>query len=181
MRSLAAALPSELCLLIAYVERSCYNVITGLDVGYGALNTVYVESLYGVVEGAEGDVADRVYIACYAHHNAVGGVGDLSVAAGHIFLLACFVLLFNAHQLNERASCTGAVLAGYYCDVGVKLGSGAVRSGGICCGTVSSRGISGRGTAAEEPASAAELLLEEALVVFPEQPASCCHKQSGRA
>ena len=141
---LSCGVAVELCLLIAYVERSCYNVITGLDVGYGALNAVYVESLYGVVEGAEGDVSDRVNIACYAHHNAVGGVGDLSVAAGHIFLLACFVLLFNAHQLNERASCTGAVLARYYCDVGVKLGSGAVRSGGICCGTVSSGGISGR-------------------------------------
>ena len=40
---LSCGVAVELCLLIAYVERSCYNVITGLDVGYGALNDIYVE------------------------------------------------------------------------------------------------------------------------------------------
>lgn len=83
------------------VERTGQLVGAVLYVVYGRLCAVNLDRLYGVVQCAEGDVADGLLVACDARQNDVGLVCDFRVCGGIVNLLAVGVLLLDAGQLND--------------------------------------------------------------------------------
>ena len=83
-----------------------------LDVFRSCIHAVDLQRLDGVVQGAEGDIADRSLVAGDGLHHDGGAVGHFGGLNGVIDLFARFVLLLNAEQLDERAARAGAFFTG---------------------------------------------------------------------
>ena len=92
------------------MERTGQLVGACLYVIYGSFCAVYLDSLYGVVQRTERNVADSLLVACYAGQYNIGLVGDLGIRGGIVDLLACVVLLLYTSQFDERAARTGTIL-----------------------------------------------------------------------
>ena len=73
---------------------------------------IHLERLYRIVERAERDVADGLFIAGHAGQYDAGLVGDLRIRRGVVNLFTRVVLLLHAGQLDKRAARARAVLAG---------------------------------------------------------------------
>lgn len=107
------------------VERTGQLVGACLYVVYGRLSAVYLDSLYGIVQSAEGDVADGLLVACNAGQHDIGLVCDFRVCGGIVDLFAVSGLFLDAGQLDERAARARAVLTG---DDRDRAGNAAVRA-----------------------------------------------------
>ena len=92
------------------IERTGQLVGACLYVIYGSFCAVYLDSLYGVIQRTEGNVADSPSRCLLRWSVNIGLVGDLGIRGGIVDLLACVVLLLYTSQFDERAARTGTIL-----------------------------------------------------------------------
>ena len=107
------------------VERTGQGVVARLYVVNSRLNAVNRNRLNGVVQRAEGNVADRRFVARNRGQDRVGAVCDLGLNRGVVA-----VVVLNAGQLDKRAAGARAVLTGYDMDRAGSAG-GALRGLGV--------------------------------------------------
>ena len=69
--------------------------------GRDSFGAVHLDSLYGIVQSAERDVADGLLVACNAGQHDIGLVCDFRVCGGVVDLFAVSGLFLDAGQLDE--------------------------------------------------------------------------------
>ena len=94
------------------IEGSCDCVGAVFNIFSRCFDLINGKCLYGIIQGAEGNITDSVIIACYGCHHNGCAVCDFRCVCGVVDFFTCVVFFFNAEQLDKCASCAGAILTG---------------------------------------------------------------------